>query len=149
MSGQTAKKAPGLRVECQTCGKDYANQKNLKNHIDKDHKPEATADDENGTSAAAAPATTTEADNNSTNTFAQTEDELTAENEMMEEFAMQLDMLDEISAMTQTETVDESTGTIQEKLERFKTIVVKKNQMLRETREDKLRLNAVSKLRTD
>ena len=105
---QPAKKAPAIRVECQTCGKDYANARNLKNHIEKDHKPEPTDDDEEETTTAAAPATTTENDNNSVNTFAQTEEELQAESEMMKEFALQLDMLDEIKAMTQTESVDDT-----------------------------------------
>ena len=146
MTSQPAKKAPGIRVEFQTCGKDYANQKNLKNHIEKDHKPEPTSDDENETypaaASAAAPATTSDNDNKSANTFAQTEEQLQVESEMMEEFALQLDMLEEIKVMAQTETepVDIKVEGIGEKLERFKTIVIKKNELLKETREDKLRL---------
>ena len=42
MTSQPAKKAAGIRVECQTCGKDYANKTNLNNHMERDHKPEAT-----------------------------------------------------------------------------------------------------------
>ena len=114
MTSQPAKKVAGIRVECQTCGKDYANQKNLKNHIEKDHKPKPTADDENETStaaaSAAASATTSENDNNSANTFAQTEEQLQVESKMMEEFALQLDMLEEIRVMavTEIESVDEN-----------------------------------------
>ena len=137
--GQQAKKVPAIRVECQTCGKDYANQKNLKNHIEKDHKPEATADDEVETTRAAAPETATRNDDNSINPFAQTEEELQAENEMMVEFSKQLDMLDEIKEMTRTESVDDA-NTLKDKIERFRIIVVKKNEVLKDTREDKLRL---------
>ena len=43
-------------------------------------------------------------------------------------------------AQTETEPVDNNVEGIDEKLERFKTIVIKKNELLKETREDKLRL---------
>ena len=59
---------------------------------------------------------------------------------MMEEFALQLDILEEIKVTTETEPVDNNVEGIGEKLERFNTIVIKKNELLKETREDKLRL---------
>ena len=140
MTSQTAKKVSAPRAECETCGKDYANQKNLKNHVDKDHKP--IQDPENEANPAA-PGDTFNHDNDSAVPFVQTEHELNAENEMMEEFAKQLDLLEQIKKMTQNEQqdVDENKlkKDIEEHLERFKLIVIKKNAILKETREDKLK----------
>ena len=78
---QPAKKVSATKVECQTCGKDYANEKNLINHIDKDHKQ--TPDSEDVTNRVVALGYN---DNNSATPFIQTENELYAENETMVEF---------------------------------------------------------------
>ena len=133
---QPAKKVSAARVECQTYGKDYANEKNLKTHID--HKP--TPAPEDVTNRAVVPGVN---DNNSAAPFIQTDDELNAENEMMVEFAKQLDMLEEIKELTQKDKEDDEHDDlkkdISEHLERFKTIVIKKNAILKETREDKLK----------
>ena len=134
---QPAKKVSAPRVECETCGKDYANQKTLKNHIDRDHKP--TQDTENEDNLAV-PGDNVNHDNDSAAPFIQTEHELNAENKMMEEFAQQLDMLEQIKEMTQKEQENadgnDLRNDIKEHLDRFKTIVIKKNAILKETREE-------------
>ena len=106
----------------------------------KDHKPIQNPDN---VTNQAAPGDTLDNDNDSAFPFIQTEHELNAENEMMEEFAKQLDMLEVIKEMTQKDQeeadANDLKNEIKEHLERFKTIVVKKNAILKETREDKLR----------
>ena len=146
MPDQPAKKAPAARLDCQTCGKNFANQKNLNTHVDKAHKDKTNIEPAEETNDAdEVPGTSSENDNDSAaTTFNNTEEDLQAENEMMEEFAKQLDLLESIKDMTQNDIQyneqNDLKNAIGEKLERFKTIVEKKHKVIKEAREDNLKL---------
>ena len=145
MPNQTASKAPAARLDCPTCGKNFANQKNLSTHVDKTHKDKTNSEPVEETNAADLRPANPEEDNDSTPAaFNQTEEELQAENEMMVEFAKQLDILEDIKNMTQNDIVyDEHNNlknVLREKLERLKIIIEKKDSIIKETRDEKLKL---------
>ena len=117
MPNQTATKAPAARLDCPTCGKNFANQKNLTTHVDKTHKEKPNPEPAVETNDADQPLANPDEDNDpALAAFVQTEDELQAENEMMVEFAKQLDILEEIKNMTQNDIVYEENNDLKKVL---------------------------------
>ena len=128
------------QLSCVTCGKFFANGSNLKKHIVKYHEPLPATDT----------TTTPTPENDQAVHVEQTEDEsngmneLDAENEMMAELVLEMNLLENIKELTQGAKEPEEEVEVKkellEKINRFKLIVEAKNKILQQTKEDKKNL---------